>query len=131
MILKRYFNKAIMLLKIKINEKNYNGIRYLLKYDTSKYLIVSFSAFSDMGKPPRYNYIDTLKDIDANQLFILDNYGFNKAGAYYLGENGIFNLPDKIVELIDTVKQKVNAQYLIMVGTSKGGGRSSYLRNSL
>lgn len=76
-------------------QKSYKDIKYVLEKSKTKSdtLIVSFSGFSKMGNPPVYNYESTLRPIDANKLFILDDTGYNKAGSYYLGENGVYDRP--------------------------------------
>lgn len=119
--------KAFLLLRIKIKEQTQDGIKFLFyKSDKSDKLIVVFSAFSDIGKPPRYNYIETLTTIDANKLFILDDYGYKKSGSYYLGENGVFFLPPKICRLIKQMKQKTKATTVFTLGSSKGGTAAIY-----
>lgn len=68
--------------------------------------MIGFSGFSEIGAPPSYNYVKTLSKIHANRLSILDNYGYNKAGSYYLGENGDWFMPDQIVELVQQIARR-------------------------
>jgi hypothetical protein len=112
----------------KIKQDKYRDITYVLHNEcaASQYLIVVFSGFSKMGFPPRYNYMETLKSVDAMQLFILDNTGYNKAGSYYLGENGYFFVPEQICELISNIKQKHCKSKVIACGSSKGGSAAVY-----
>ena len=68
--------------------KKYERLRYLLQTSRlSDTLVVCFSGFGN-GGVAKYNYISTLKSVNANKLFILDDFGYNKQGSYYLGENG-------------------------------------------
>lgn len=104
----------------RILEKKYgkNKIRYI--YQTQKesdVLIVVFSGFSGAGMPARYNYMRTLQDIKANKLYILDDFGYQNRGGYYLVDrDGIFNgtITHEIVALI--AKYAKNR-----MGSSKGG----------
>lgn len=57
----------------------------------------------------------------ANQLFILDNFGYEKEGSYYLGENGNFFIPDKVCRLITHIRKKYGINETITAGSSKGG----------
>ena len=74
----------------KLKQDRYGDITYVLRNKKSKsdFLIAVFSGFSPKGAAPRYNYGETLKKVDAMQVFLLDDTGYNKAGSYYLGENG-------------------------------------------
>ena len=114
--------KLFILIRIKFEEKKYYHLKYVfLKSDNSKKLIVVFSAFSAMGKPLRYNYMETLKDVNVNKLFILDSFGYNNAGSYYLGSGGIFSVPKEVIELINKLKEENKVEEIITAGTSKGG----------
>lgn len=89
-------------------------------------LIVIFSAFPRTGMKATYNYLRTLKDIDAHKLFILDNFGFEQRGAYYLAEKGDFKLSTAVESIINEVQGKLKSEKMIFVGTSKGGFASLY-----
>lgn len=106
-----------------------NGVklRYLFQKDsTSRDLIVVFSAFPGAGMSSTYNYVNTLKETPGNKLFILDDFGFEKRGVYYLCENGDFNIRDAVEELIATMTQKVRATQTTFIGSSKGGYAALY-----
>lgn len=47
------------------HQKTYQGIKYVFRNGNreSDTLIVIFSGFSEMGKPPRYNYGETLRNV--------------------------------------------------------------------
>ena len=123
---KKLISKILTLISIKINEKKYKHVTYFFKNEPkTDVLIVVFSGFSQMGKKPRYNYVNHInKNVKAKKLFILDNYGYNKAGSYYLGEKGDWFLPNDICELVDNIKGKYGIKTIITVGTSKGGTAS-------
>ncbi len=82
-------------------------------------MIIGFQAFSDKGA--RYNYVRTIRDFDANRLYIKDDFGKNHRGNYYLGCNGKFSVERSVYELIDKYIKKCNARKLIFIGSSKGG----------
>ncbi len=59
---------------------------------------------------------------DASLLFILDDLIEDmNTGSYYLGTDGDFWGIDIVIKLISAQKKRLNAQSLIMVGSSKGG----------
>lgn len=104
-------------------QKTYQGIKYVFRNGNceSDTLIVIFSGFSEMGKPPRYNYGETLRNAHMHQLYVLDDTGYNKAGSYYLGENGNWFVPHLVCELIEKVRRECGVKRLIVAGSSKGG----------
>ena len=111
---------------ITMAEKRYKRLRYLLqKKSSSDTLVVCFSGFGT-GGAARYNYINTLKTVGFNKLFILDNFGYNKQGSYYLGENGDWFLPDMIAGLIKKIQIERQIKHIVMVGSSKGGTAALY-----
>lgn len=113
-------------LYIRAAEKQYKRLRYLLQTkSSSETLVVCFSGFGD-GGAARYNYIKTLHTVNANKLFILDDFGFNKQGSYYLGENGDLFLPDMIVSLIEKIQKERCIKHFVMVGSSKGGSAALF-----
>ncbi|MBC1473824.1 Two component regulator three Y domain-containing protein [Listeria grandensis] len=125
--------KLIVKIYFKWRSRTYkapNGqkLNYILEKSTQKDapLIIIFSAFPRTGMKATYNYLRTLKDIRANKLFILDNFGFDKRGAYYLAENGDFKIMEAVENIIDTFKTKLQSEKMIFVGTSKGGFASLY-----
>ncbi|EUJ25238.1 hypothetical protein [Listeria cornellensis] len=89
-------------------------------------LLVIFSAFPRTGMKATYNYLRTLKDVDAHKLFILDNFGFQQRGAYYLAENGDFKIRAAVESIIIDIQKKLEPRNTIFVGTSKGGFASLY-----
>ncbi len=118
--------KAINVLKIKIQERKFEKtVKYVLQRSKgSSELIVSFSGFPagrGGGRSGLYNYIRTLKGFKCNKLFILDNFGYQQRGVYYLGENGNYYVKPIVVRLIETIKQRLKIDNLITIGSSKGG----------
>lgn len=111
---------ALLKTKIRLFQRKYKRLTYLFQRGTSKTLVVSFSGFAGVG-PARYNYINTLKDLDAHRLFILDDFGYQKCGSYYLGEQGEWFLPPMVMELIRKIQQENGINRIITVGSSKGG----------
>jgi hypothetical protein len=111
--------------KIFSEEKNYFGFGYRLKYilekNNSDELIIVFSACTRQGIKARYNYNRTLKDVKANKLFILDDFGYDGRGAYYLGHNNDYKIEKLCKRLINELKIKLNVKKTIYVGSSKGG----------
>lgn len=111
--------------KIAIAEKKYKSqgyeIKYILEECNSDILVIIFSGCTRKGVQARYNYNRTLKDIKVNKLFILDNYGDDKRGVFYLGYNYDFKIESVVKELIENIIDSVKAKKIIYVGSSKGG----------
>lgn len=89
-------------------------------------LIVVFGSCPRKGIKSRYNYVRTLKDIYANKLFILDEYGEDGRGCYYLGHNRDFTIRDNVIDLIDYIIEQTNAKTILYCGSSKGGWSALY-----
>ncbi|MGJ8730403.1 Two component regulator three Y domain-containing protein [Listeria aquatica] len=123
--------KKFISLYFKMISRKYRSKDNIVQYTFKKrrkhdQLIIVFSAFSRPGIPATYNYMATTKDVAADRLFILDDFGHNKQGGYYLFHEGSNN-PEKIVtELINKIRAKKNYQQIICVGTSKGGYAAMY-----
>lgn len=128
-------NKAIDLFKsktmIKFKQRVFNGEKYNIKYvlniaSGSDNLIIIFTACTKIGQPARYNYVRTLDKYKCNKLFILDDFGFDNRGAYYLGKNKDFAIQNDVNLLINQVIQKLNIKRSIFIGSSKGGYAAMY-----
>lgn len=104
-----------------------SGIKYLYNhYENSKVLIVIFQALSER---PSYNYVRTLKDIKASQIFIKDDLGDEPTKAtYYLGRDKRFDIGIKVSKLIEEIRNlnKLDKDSVILVGSSKGGYAALY-----
>lgn len=109
----------------RISEKKFNSskceVKYIFKKGTSKRLIIVFSAYTPLRIKGKYNYIRTLKNSRDNKLFILDQYGFDGRGAYYLGKSSDFYIESAVDELILKISVRYDIKKKVMVGSSKGG----------
>lgn len=116
------FNKILTLwkyLKIKLKEKNDNGIYYLHKKNNSKILLIIFSAMSPKNFPRFYNYVKNINNQNIDILYINDIWGYR--GSYYLLNKGE-NYPEQKVEtFIKNFINKGRYRTIITAGTSKGG----------
>ncbi|MFD0618104.1 accessory Sec system protein Asp2 [Paenibacillus sp. GCM10027629] len=103
-----------------------DNVSYYFEEGTIKeHLVIIFSAVN----PPNvfnYNYINTLKYLNVNKLFILDKYG--EQGAYYLGENNSHSIETSVVSLINSIikKYEIKLGNVITIGSSKGGYAALY-----
>lgn len=109
-----------------INERkfNYDGhqVKYLLKKGRAKVLCVVFSAFPKKGEMPKYNLVKNLWGYDCSFLYICDDFvNIPTGGSYYLGNNGDYWGIEAVSELIIHVKNFLNVDRLIGIGTSKAG----------
>lgn len=129
------FNKLNDLIKTKIlmrfNQKVYTGEKYNVKYilqsnSSSKDIIIVFTACTKPGQKARYNYIKTLDSFNCNKLFILDDFGFDNRGAYYLGKDNDFGIEKDVYSLISYITSKFNIKNRIFIGSSKGGYAALY-----
>ncbi|MFI3939866.1 hypothetical protein VBG40_12420 [Vagococcus fluvialis] len=123
--------RKLYIKKLLKREKDYTFEDIKLKYlfieeQKSDELIVVFSGFPGNGKPANYNYISTLKNVKKNKLFILDNFGFDGRGAYYLGLNGNMIIERATTSLINKIKKEYKIKKIISIGSSKGGFAALY-----
>ena len=96
-------------------------LKYILKKKSnSDKLIVVLSACTRKGIKARYNYMRTLSVCDENQLYILDDFGYDMRGAYYLGKDGGNEIEQACVHLINEICDKLSPKKLFLCGTSKG-----------
>ena len=116
----RFYSKTI----IPYLEKTYKAvdgeiIHYLFyPKKSSKVLVVILQAFHPAGA--RYNYVATLSGIQANRLYIKDDYD-PYAGNFHLGHNGTFGQETDVHQLIRQTAEKCHAEKIIFVGSCKGG----------
>lgn len=124
--------KSILIkMSILFTEKKYNcsngrSIKYILERNDSDKLVVIFSGFPGNKESARYNYRRTLKNINFNKLFILDDFGYENRGSYYICENNDFFIEDGVISLINRVKAELDIKETIFLGSSKGGYASLY-----
>ena len=120
-------------LYVKIMEKSYKytknrSIKYLFfRKKQSDSLIICFSAFPGEGNgSSKYNYLKTLNFVNSNRLYILDDFGYQRVGSYYLGENGKLDLDQYVINLINYIIGKYNISKVYTLGSSKGGTAAIY-----
>lgn len=131
-----FLNKCIGYAKAKIMslryEKTYGEnwpIKYMLLDESrglSDDLVVVFSSCTRKGMPARYNYVKTLSQIRCAKLYILDHYGPEGRGCYYLGKHGDRQVCDNTAALIEEVKASTGAKRIIYCGSGKGGWAALY-----
>lgn len=131
--IKRAIKKILLLLIFKINEKTYKtqkcGLKYLyFRNKKSNKLIVIFSALPGINQKAGYNYVLKFKNVQANRLYILDNFGFDGRGAYYLGKCKDFFIEKAVHNLINeiAIKNNIPTQNITTAGSSKGGFAALY-----
>lgn len=101
--------------------KNNITFKYILNKAPSDTLIVVLSSCTRKGLKARYNYMRTLKNINANQLFILDDFAKDHRGGYYIGSNYTFGEEEVVHSLIEKIIKDTKANKVIFCGSSKGG----------
>jgi|SRR5690625_1878327 len=122
-----FTTKIKILYKEKTYRNNGNKVRYMLEANpNSSDLIVVLSGIPREGLKARYNYGRTLRKINVNKLFILDDLGYDQSGGFYLGKNKDFHLERNSLKLIQKTKEKLGIKKTFYVGSSKGGFASLY-----
>lgn len=128
-------NKGLDLVRTKylmrFKQKTYLGNNYRINYlldrnKKSKELIIVFSACTKIGQKARYNYIRTIDEFKCNKLFILDDFGFDGRGAYYLGKDNDFMIEQEVRDLINKISDEIKPEKEIYIGSSKGGYSALY-----
>ena len=131
----RKISKAIDLLKTKYKmarkQKIYQGKKYKVKYileenKNSEVLLVLFTSCTVKGQKARYNYMRTVENYDVNKLFILDDFGFDGRGAYYLGKDKDFKIVEDVKSLINSICNKIKPKKEVYIGSSKGAYGALY-----
>lgn len=102
-------------------EYNNVVIKYLFKKKESDTLIIIFSSFTRKGIKARYNYVRTLNNCRANQLFILDDFAKDQRGSYYIGYDMTYVEEEATKSLIDMIINLGKIKSIIFCGSSKGG----------
>lgn len=88
--------------------------------------MILFTACTAKGQKARYNYMRTVENYNVNKLFILDDFGFDGRGAYYLGKNKDFKIAEDVASLIDKICIEADVKKEIYIGSSKGGYGTLY-----
>lgn len=122
---KLYTNK--LLRKEKKFEINNIVLKYIfLKNKRSDDLVIMFSGFPGENRKASYNYMNVLKESACNQLFILDDFGSDRRGSYYLGSDGNLEIADATSNLIKKIIEENNIKKVISAGSSKGAFAALY-----
>lgn len=128
MILKKiykYYEYAITKIMLVFKQKTFSDgdvrLKYIWEKSEKKDLIIVFSSCTRQGIKARYNYMRTLSGIDANKLFILDNFADDGRGSWYLGRNCTFIEEKATEKLVTSVSVAIGAEKKIFCGSSKGG----------
>ncbi|MGN0403516.1 MAG: hypothetical protein ACI4HQ_14830 [Acetatifactor sp.] len=87
----------------------------------AKNLVVVFSACTRPGLAARYNYMRTLEGICCNRLYLLDDFGPDGRGSYYLGRLPEFREQEAVLKLVQKVIDETNPEKLLFCGSCKGG----------
>lgn len=106
-----------------------NSVRYHFvpaeEQNLKNQLIICFTSITTPYKFV-YNYINSLANIKANKLFILDDFG--DQGSYYLGRNRNHSIETTVVSLIQYMmaKHQIPHKNVTAIGSSKGGFAALY-----
>lgn len=129
---KRIITKAYMK-RILRKEQTYKNEECNLNYlfiekKKSDRLLVVFSGFPPANQKGGYNYVLKFRDFDCNKLYILDDFGNDSRGSYYLGENKNFFIERAVSQLIEKIASEKNIplKNIITAGSSKGGFAALY-----
>lgn len=130
--LKKEAMKIFMRNQLK-NEKIFTDgdsqLKYLfVKNKKSDKLLVVFSGFPAEGKQPSYNYVLKFKNLECNKLYILDDFGNDTRGSYYLGKSKDFFIDRAVFQLIEDIRKSngIEKRKVITSGSSKGGYAALY-----
>ena len=125
-IIKKYYEYVHTKIKVIFKQKKfyYDGVNMKYMFRRIKgadTLVIVFSACTRQGVPARYNYVKTLEGTDCNRLFLLDDFGEDKRGSYYLGHMPEFKEQEAAVELVKKFIDKLEPKKVIFCGSCKGG----------
>lgn len=126
-VIRKYYDYIVTKFKVLREQKVYKFDEINLKYiykTTKKQadtLVVVFSACTRPGLKARYNYVKTLDGLECNRLYILDDFGYDHRGSYYLGHMPEFREQEATVSLVQKVIKEMNPKRVIFCGSCKGG----------
>ena len=125
-ILRKYYEYALTKMKVLQNQRIIKCGEVNLKYmyrpaEQAETLTIVFSACTRPGLTARYNYVKTLDGMPCNRLYILDDFGEDKRGSYYLGRMPEFNEQEAVITLIGKFIEKTKPKKVIFCGSCKGG----------
>lgn len=119
--MKRQLSNIYFKCRQKIFSSEKVQLKYLYYKSKNDILLVVFSGFGGKNVAGRFNYVRTLRDCRANKLFILDDFGYNSVGSYYLGNNCVVYNDSVIESLVYEIAEKCRAKKIVFAGSSKGG----------
>ncbi|KLU73412.1 MAG: hypothetical protein RHS_0816 [Robinsoniella sp. RHS] len=121
----KYIEYLTTKIKIMFHQKYYwyenTTVKYLFEKMHSDAVIFVFSSCTRAGIKARYNYVRTLKRINADKMFVLDDGGNDARGLFYLGENMDFFVERAVESLIKKTISEGRYKKIIFAGSSKGG----------
>lgn len=107
---------------------SHEKIKFIRFDGASEKLVVVFSGFNgpDAERQQSYNYMKSLRNLNVNKLYILDNHG--KRGSYYLGKIKHGTVEKSVFELIEFQRKEleITRENVILCGSSKGGSAALY-----
>ena len=118
--LNRYYSKYLVRNKSRVFQCGEVSLKYLyVPRRGSRTLITVFSGMN----PTRasYSYINQLNDTSHNRLYILDDFGDEILGCFYLGTNEQFQVEHAVRCLLAELGAKHRYEKYIFCGSSKGG----------
>ena len=123
-VIRKYYEYFTTKVKLVFSQKKFKSgdvtLKYILKKNSdSKDLVVVFSSCTRRGIKARYNYMRTLAKVNANKLFILDDFAADHRGSYYLGYDQTYSEEKATIELINHIKKSLGTDKLICCGSSK------------
>ena len=125
-VVKKYVEYVLTKASVLRQQKTfrYQGVNLKYMYmplQDTKVLTVVFSACTRKGLPARYNYVKSLAEMKCNRLYLLDDFGVDKRGSYYLGRMPEFKEQEAAMELIKNVIAKSCPEKVLFCGSCKGG----------
>lgn len=124
--IRKYYDFIITKIKVLREQKVYKFQEVNLKYiykekKQADTLVVVFSACTRPGLKARYNYVKTLDGLDCNRLYILDDFGYDQRGSYYLGHMPEFKEQEAAISLVQEVIRDTKPKQVLFCGSCKGG----------
>ena len=125
-IFQKYYEYVITKIKVLWEQKSFGhkgiDVKYLYKMEKdSDTLAIIFSACTREGLKARYNYVRTLEGIKCNRLYILDDFGPDGRGSYYLGHMPEFMEQKATIALVNRFIRVTNPAKVLFCGSCKGG----------
>ena len=118
--LNRYYSKYLIKTKSRVFRCGDVILKYMyIPRRGSRTLITVFSGMNP--KRASYGYINQLNGIKHNRLYILDDFGDDILGCFYLGTNEQFQVEEAIRCLLKELGQTYQFEKYIFCGSSKGG----------